>query len=532
MLDVEKELAPPPRIPSEEEILRGMLSRRYHYAQAHRTAAYQHTFRAKSRWELVRLSLLIVGIECTYATETAFVAPILLAIGLPHTLMTMMWAVPPVVGVLFVPVVASVSDQLRFAWGRRRPMLLALGLAMLSGMMLLPHGHQIGAVLGLRTVAWVATITTVGLTMTDFSAEAANGLCRTYAMEVCTIRDQARVLSTMMLTGGLGGMLGYAFGAIDWSALPVGRYFVSNEAAVFAANWIVLLIGLVSTLTAFAEIPLPVQERDELLRPVTHWMLQNEVKRLAAPADGGLTEPAAAAEEDAQDQTIGFRQFLRNTVRMPRSMKLLCLTQFLSHMGYLPYCLYFTDFVAGQVYDGDVLAPVGSGPQVRYEEGLRFACWGMALFSGCASLYSLVIERLIDRFGARTVYVGGLMAHCVGMLAMGFVHRNAVVLVSCALTGIMYATIYSIPFLLISHYHSKNSFAMENGKCVESTEPRGFGADVSMMSSVLCLAQLVVSLVMGVVIDAAGTTTVITFAASGLTLLAAASAMALLYMDL
>ncbi|XP_035788291.1 proton-associated sugar transporter A-like [Anopheles albimanus] len=513
--------------PSDEEVLRGMLSRRYHYAKAHTSSTYQHTFRRKSRWELIRLSLLIVGIECTYATETAFVAPILLAIGLPHTLMTMMWAMPPIVGVLFVPVVASVSDRLRFRWGRRRPVLLALGIAMLLGMMLLPHGRQIGQAIGLRSVAWIATITTIGLTTTDFAAEASNGLCRTYAMEVCTIGDQARVLSTMMLIGGLGGMLGYLFGAIDWSALPIGQYFVSNEAAVFTANWFVLLIGLVSTLTSFPEIPLPVQEADELLRPVTHRMLQHEVKRLKAGPDA---DQLVVAPE--QTETIGFRRFVRNIVQMPRSMKLLCLTQFLSHMGYLPYCLYFTDFVATQVYDGDVQAPTGSLQLVRYEEGLRFACWGMALFAASASLYSLVIERLIERFGARAVYVGGLGAHCVGMLAMGFVHERSIVLVCCALTGIMYATIYSIPFLLISHYHSKNSFAMEDGKCVESTEARGFGADVSMMSSVLCLAQLIVSLVMGAMIDAAGTTTVIIFTASGCTLLAAISAMSLLYMDL
>ncbi|XP_053676371.1 proton-associated sugar transporter A-like [Anopheles nili] len=511
--------------PTNDEVLQGMLSRRFHYARVQRDSTYRHTFRTKSRWELMRLSLLIVGIECTYATETAFVAPILLAIGLPHTIMTMMWAMPPIVGVLFVPVVASVSDRLRSSWGRRRPVLLTLGIGMLLGMLLLPHGTQIGHAIGLRSVAWIATITTIGLTTTDFSAEASNGLCRTYAMEVCTIQDQARVLSTMMLIGGMGGMLGYTFGAIDWSELPIGQYFSSNEAAVFAANWIVLLIGLISTLTSFSEIPLPVQEKDELLRPVTHRMLQNEVKR----QQNG--EQAGPAQTDLAE-AIGFRQFIRNTVRMPRSMKILCLTQFLSHMGYLPYCLYFTDFVGSEVFYGDVQAPENTVEFVLYEQGLRFACWGMALFAGCASLYSLVIERMIGRFGARPVYVFGLMAHCIGMLMMGMLRTRTMVLVSCSLAGVMYSTIYSIPFLLISHYHSKNSFHMEAGKCVEAEEPRGFGADVSMMSSVLCLAQLIVSLAMGALIDAAGTTAVITFTASACTLLAAVSALAVLYMDL
>uniref|UniRef100_A0AAG5DJM0 Major facilitator superfamily (MFS) profile domain-containing protein n=1 Tax=Anopheles atroparvus TaxID=41427 RepID=A0AAG5DJM0_ANOAO len=507
-----------PVVPSEEDVLEGMLTRRFQYV-------FQFSyFRTKSRWELIRLSLLIVGIEFTYATETAFVAPILLGIGLPHTVMTMMWAMPPIVGVLFVPVVASASDRLRSKWGRRRPVLLALGVAMLLGMMLLPHGRLVGEAIGLRTVAWVATLTTIGLTTTDFSAEASNGLCRTYAMEVCTIGDQARVLSTMMLIGGLGGSLGYLFGAVDWSALPIGEYFTSDESAVFTANWLFLLVGLLSTLTSFPEIPLPVQERDELLRPVTKRALKNELQRLR----GNVHEVQTELHMDI----IGFRQFVRNVIRMPRAMRILCATQCLTNMGHLTFCLNFTDFVASTVYDGDVQAPPESLEFVLYQQGVRFACFGMALYLASASLSSLLIEQATKRVGARAVYVTGLMAHCVGMLSVGFLHYRAVVLLCCSLAGIMYATVYSIPILLISHYHSKNSFDVVDGKCVESTQPRGFGADVSILNSILCIAQLIISLVMGALIDAFGTTKVIAFAASGCSFLAACSAMTVFYMGL
>uniref|UniRef100_A0AAG5DKL5 Major facilitator superfamily (MFS) profile domain-containing protein n=1 Tax=Anopheles atroparvus TaxID=41427 RepID=A0AAG5DKL5_ANOAO len=103
---------------SEDEVLQGMLEQRRRYANADPSRGYQHSFRRKSKWELVRLSLMIVGIECTYATETALVAPILLGIGLPHTVMTMIWALPSLVGLLFAPVIASISDRFRSRWGR------------------------------------------------------------------------------------------------------------------------------------------------------------------------------------------------------------------------------------------------------------------------------------------------------------------------------------------------------------------------------------------------------------------------------
>ena len=45
-----------------------------------------------------------------------------------------------------------------------------------------------------------------------------------------------------------------------------------------------------------------------------------------------------------------------------------------------------------------VQAPVGSVEREIYEEGVRFACWGMAMYSLSCSCYSFVIERLVKRF--------------------------------------------------------------------------------------------------------------------------------------
>ena len=38
-------------------------------------------YRKKSRWELTRISAAVMGIEFSYAAETAFVSPTLLKIG-------------------------------------------------------------------------------------------------------------------------------------------------------------------------------------------------------------------------------------------------------------------------------------------------------------------------------------------------------------------------------------------------------------------------------------------------------------------
>lgn len=45
---------------------------------------YGYSYRRKSRFDLIRLTCIIVGIEFAYAAETAFVSPLLLEIGIEH----------------------------------------------------------------------------------------------------------------------------------------------------------------------------------------------------------------------------------------------------------------------------------------------------------------------------------------------------------------------------------------------------------------------------------------------------------------
>lgn len=95
------------------------------------------------------------------------------------------------------------------------------------------------------------------------------------------------------------------------------------------------------------------------------------------------------------------------------------------------------------------------------------------------------------------------------MMLIAVYKSKLMVFICCITMGIEYATIYSLPFLLISHYHQKQSvrtkiddlkkafidddffqFNVVHGRCVQSTQTRGFGADISILSSMLFLAQV------------------------------------------
>ncbi|XP_055596974.1 proton-associated sugar transporter A-like [Uranotaenia lowii] len=532
---------------SDKVIMEHMLRERFEHAKK-QEKDYSHLFRPKRAWELVRLALYQLSVEFCYAAETGFASPIILSNGLSHTFMTMIWAFSPVLGFLFAPVVAAFSDQIRLSWGRRRPVLIALALAVCTGLCILPHGKTLGILLGdddvpveeMSGFRWGIVLTTIGLVLTDFDIETSSGIGRAYYMDMCIIDDHPRVLTTAMIVGGIGGTAGYTLGAIDWSQNSFGTAMGSNEAAVFLCVVIVMLIGVLVTVTSYREVSLPQMEKDALLRPITQSMFEEEKKRQLAiySVSGVVLEPRKSVDgysitvDEKEEPSISCGNFFKNLIHMPKSLAILYLTQFLSMFGYLSYCMYFTDFVGSAVFEGDVTAPTGSPGLILYEEGVRFGCWGMAVFTGSCALYSLMIEKLIKYFSARYVYVGGILVYSIGMLLMAVFRTKWMVLACGPTVGIMYATIYSIPFLAISQYHAKNSFAIKDGKYAESNQKRGFGTDVSMLSSMLFLAQLILALGIGSVIDAIGDTTVIIYTASLFSFFAAISATQVLLMDL
>lgn len=83
--------------------------------------------------ELMRISAAVMGIEFSYAGETAFVSPTLLQIGVPHQQMTMVWALSPMVGFFMTPLLGSLSDRCRSRFGRRRPFIVMLSIGVLLG---------------------------------------------------------------------------------------------------------------------------------------------------------------------------------------------------------------------------------------------------------------------------------------------------------------------------------------------------------------------------------------------------------------
>lgn len=52
------------------------------------------------------------------------------------------------------------------------------------------------------------------------------------------------------------------------------------------------------------------------------------------------------------------------------------------------------------------------------------------------------------------MYVGGLLFYCTGMMLMAMTRAKASVIIFSWAAGVMYSTLFTMPYLLVAHYHS------------------------------------------------------------------------------
>ncbi|XP_043211013.1 proton-associated sugar transporter A-like [Amphibalanus amphitrite] len=407
---------------------------------------------------------------------------------------------------------------------------------------------------------WGIFFTIVGTVLLDFDSDACQSPARAFLLDITVPEDHARGLSTFTINAGLGGALGYVMGGINWDATFIGEVFGGHVRAVFTLVLFIFLACLMTTMCSFPEIPLDLIHSQ--VPPDGKSGTDQEVMMTVSTSDAAAhrsygtvsgqaspspthqgetsfmaptpTETKVADPAEAEEPRVSLKEYLLSIVYMPASLRVLCLTNLFCWMSLVCYSLYFTDFVGEAVFGGDPQAAVGTPLRQAYEDGVRFGCWGMAIYSLSCSIYSFIIENLVRRFRARPVYVGGQLVYALGMVFMASLRHRVAVIVFSACAGVMYSTLFTMPYLLVAHYHVSGSFAAapSGSEAVQTQQVRGLGTDVAIVSSMVFLAQFVLSLCVGSIVTAAGTTTMVVVLAAVLSTCGAITATQVTYLDL
>eukprot|EP00062_Callorhinchus_milii_P017439 gi/632969869/ref/XP_007901322.1/ PREDICTED: membrane-associated transporter protein [Callorhinchus milii] len=480
-------------------------------------------------------SLVMFGREFCYAVEAAFVTPVLLSIGLPRSLYSLVWLISPAVGFILQPIIGSASDHCRSPWGRRRPYILTLGLLMILGMTLFLNADVLVSALissKKQRYIWRILAAMFGVVLFDFSADFIDGPVKAYLFDICSHRDKERGLHFHALFTGLGGALGYLIGAIEWNHTILGRIFGSEFQVIYFFGTTIFTLFLIVHLCSIPEAPF--RQSTELDRFLLKDKDASVYGTIESPGDGqhesDLYKPNAPllkrefeaknyikAPEGEVQPRMTLKSLIKALLSMPAHYRYLCVSHLIGWTAFLSIMLFFTDFMGQIVYRGNPYAEHNSTAYIIYEQGVEVGCWGLCINAVSSALYSYLQKGLLPLIGLKGLYFVGyfLFGLGTGLIAIFPVVNSTLVL--CAAFGVMSSTLYTVPFNLISEYHREEEMH-HRGNGGLPYDSRGKGIDCAALTSMVQLAQILVGAGVGALVNMAGSVIVVVISGSAMSL--------------
>ncbi|KAL5007087.1 hypothetical protein ScPMuIL_015893 [Solemya velum] len=515
--------------------------------------------------QIVLLNAIVCGVEICACAGFTYIPPMLLKAGYTEENMSIILGMGPLLGFFLVPLIGRASDRCKSYFGRRRPFIMGLSSLLLVSLLLVPYGDFLSiSILGPTSMSknLEKVFLTFGVILLDFTSQACLTPCEALLSDASKETNQyERVFTIYSLMVSMGGFLGYLITAVDWSTSSIGRYFGNQEKSVFSMLILLFLVMLVATLIVADEQPLHViqstgssavnlmNEDMTFSRPLVNGALESGYETSSNSGDDeesnflklslkkDINQPMVTRTWTKYSKLLNcfsskFKLFscihniskfiwviifdrLPNPFKkffyIPYALRQLAVVNFCSWTAVMGFNLFFTDFVGQSIYKGNPNAPENSVDRHMFDEGVRMGSWGLLLHCITSAVYAFFLERIVDRCGPKLTYTFGMLMFCASMFFMVIVKNIVLVNIMAAFTGFGYATLTTIPFILVSKYHSnKEIFFFDVTPARTSSDlnqqsSRGIATDMATLDSAYFLSQVILSAIMGYIVHVTGT---------------------------
>jgi maltose/moltooligosaccharide transporter len=359
-------------------------------------------------WQIWNMSFGFLGIQYGYGLQQANMSPIFRYLNADEANIPILWLAGPVTGLIVQPIIGSISDRTWSPrWGRRKPFFLIGAVLTSLSLFLMPNSSALWMAASLM---WILD-TGLNITQEPFRAFIGDKL-----------NDEQRGLGFAMQSFFVG------FGQTLANLMPtIFRLLGITTTAVVAANVIPdsikypFYIGSAAVIlavlwTIYTTNEYPPDDMQEFER----------VKQQSSGIGGALTEIAHA-----------FRD-------MPTTMKQLWWVKFFTWFGLPLMWQYLTLAVCRHAFN----APTAQSP--GFQEGTEWGNLCFAVFNiGCFSV-SFFLPAIANRIGRRGTHALFLTIGGLGFLSMLLSNDKYAFLVGMAFVGLAWASILSMPYVLLS----------------------------------------------------------------------------------
>ena len=436
---------------------------------------------------IIALNALSGVVELLYAVEGAYFVPAIYDKGLSLIYGSMLLCLSPIMGVLFQSYFGSASDQCKCRWGKRRPFILALTLTCICGLILFPFTENISNLLNGRHLRFVVLLilTVLATTITDFSVGALYVPGKAYLLDVLPTEYTKFGNIVASIWTSAGATVGFGIGAKTWSS-----NFNTQVLIVCGISLVITIVCIALTLFSVNEqnpqLKLKVASESghvstivnsdhekAIQQPAENPTTINELSENKEASLGSTIDCDAHNEfhenigtDDSQTAKCGCKcfdgfvssisgniQFIRC---MSLSMIILCFALFFAFLAVFTQMFFLTDFVAGVIYNGDVMAPENSTAYHKYTKGVKVGSLALGVSAIASLVVSLLSGPLMKLFGMRLVFVFPFVFTMVQSGVMIFSHSVITLFVLSPALYCMITILLLIPFILISQYETNS----------------------------------------------------------------------------
>ncbi|NXC88828.1 S45A3 protein, partial [Cercotrichas coryphoeus] len=400
------------------------------------------------RGQLLLVNSLTFGLEVCLAAGITYVPPLLLEVGVEEKFMTMVLGIGPVLGLVFVPLIGSASDHWHSSYGRRRPFIWVLCLGVLLSLFVIPHASSLASLCALNPRPLEIAFLILGIGLLDFCGQVCFTPLEALLSDLFQEPDNCRqAFSMYAFMISLGGCIGYLLPAIDWAFLA--PYLGGQESCLFSLLALIFLGCVLATLfvteeAAHGDIPEgPALKDTSPKASLWCWQL----------ARGPWVPQGRQVLQAARGLCSLLPRLHGLYCRIPGAIRRLFVAELCSWMALMTFMLFYTDFVGEGLYHGVPRAQPGSEARRHYDEGVRMGSLGLFLQCITSIFFSTIMDRLVQHFGTRAVYLASVVFFPGAAFVMCLSHSVTVVTISAALTGFTFSALQILPYTLASLYH-------------------------------------------------------------------------------
>src|SRR5215210_3551986 len=357
-----------------------------------------------SFWQIWNMSFGFLGIQFGWGLQIANMSPIYKYLGAEESNISYLWLAGPITGLLVQPVIGSMSDRTWNRLGRRRPYFLVGAILASVTLFFMPNSGTVWMAAGML---WILDAS-INITMEPFRAFVADKL----PVEQRTL---GFVVQSFFIGIGqtLANALPYLFTALGVVGVMASGIPLSVEYS-FKIGAVVFLLAVVWTVTTTREYP---------------------------------PEDIAAFERMKRERKgigAGFAEIFSSVAEMPSTMKQLALVQFFTWFALPCMWQFFGIAVARHVF----LSPNENSP--LFAEGTEWGGLCFAVYNVVCFLIAFLLPWLAKQTSRKTVHMIALLCGGIGLISVYFITNKWMLFVSMAGVGIAWASILSMPYVILS----------------------------------------------------------------------------------